>query len=503
MVAPARPRPLLPDMTAEARFWDELATRLAQAIPGTQGQDLERPMDLRTFVRHAWPIVEPRTPYVPGWHLDAIMDHLSAVTDGTIRQLLVNIPPRHAKSLMVAVFWQTWVWTFRPWSRWLFASYAATLSVRDSLKSRRILLSPWYQSQFSERVTLTGDQNLKSRFENTATGYRIATSVGGVGTGEGGDVVVVDDPHKVDAAESDVQRERAVTWWNTEMSTRLNDPETGAHVVVMQRVHESDLAGSVLEQGYTHLCLPAEYDPKRQCVIPSTGFRDPRTQEGELLWPARFSRVELERLKTVLGSYNAAAQLQQVPSPPGGGIFRRDWWRYWEVLPDPVDEWLQSWDMTFKFTTDGSYVVGQVWARVGAAFYLVRQVRDHMDFPATCRALREMTALFPQARLKLVEDKANGPAVIASLRQQVQGLVAVPVVGSKDARAHAVAPLVEAGNVYIPTPEQAPWVGDFVEELASFPRAAHDDQVDATSQALLRLSTMRQAPPKQRPSHWG
>lgn len=418
------------------------------------------------------------------------------------------------KSLAVSVFWPTWEWSFAPHVRWLFASYALSLSKRDSLKCRRLIESPWYKSVFGEPFRLTSDQNEKLRFENDRTGYRMATSVGGSGTGEGGNRIVVDDPHNATEAQSDTQRESALTWWDETMSTRLNDPQRDTKVIVMQRLHEQDLSGHVLEQGgYEHLCLPAEYEPRT--YISSIGWSDPRTQAGELLWPERFGATELTTLKRALGSYAAAGQLQQRPSPAEGGMLKRYWWRYWQPkgaelppvtiklksgelaqmlaveLPD-LDEVLQSWDMAFKDekaarSTAPDFVVGQVWGKSGANCYLLDQERDRWDFPATCTAVEVLSAKWPKANAKLVEDKANGPAVIATLRDKLVGLIPVEPEGGKIARANAVTPSIEAGNVFLPHPVVAPWVNAFIEECAAFPNGANDDQVDAATQALNRL----------------
>lgn len=285
----------------------------------------------RDFMRQAWPILEPATPYVHGWHVDAIADHLTAVTQGQIRRLLINMPPRHMKSLAISVFWPSWSWTEQPELRWLFASYALSLSKRDSLKCRRLIESPWYQERWGGVFQLTGDQNEKLRFENDHTGYRLATSVGGAATGEGGDIVVIDDPHNANEAESDTIREGVIEWFDGVMSTRLNDPKRGRMVTVMQRAHSKDVAGHILEcGGWEHLCLPAEYEPKPQVYVTSLGFEDPRTEPGELLWPERFGRAEIDSLKKSLGSYRAAGQLQQRPAPADGGIFKRHWWRFWQ-----------------------------------------------------------------------------------------------------------------------------------------------------------------------------
>jgi len=466
---------------------------------------------LLEFVRQAWHVLEPTTVFVPGFHIEAIVEHLEAVSNGQIRNLIINVPPRHMKSLLVSVFWPAWEWTRWPERRWLYSSYAASLSIRDSLKCRRLIESPWYQARWGHLFSLTSDQNAKMRFDNNRSGYRLSTSVGGSVTGEGGDRIVCDDPHKVDEVISDAVRQSSIDWWDVAMSTRVNDPKKSAMVIVMQRCHQRDLSGHLLEKGnFEHLCLPAEYEgPGRTTSI---GFSDPRTELGELLWPERFGPKEIEELKINLGSYAAAGQLQQRPSPAGGGIFRRDWFRFYQPrganlppvivrMPDGtvrsivaieapyrVDEQIQSWDCSFKDMATSDYVVGQVWARLGNIYLLGDQVRARMDCPATVRAVRELSQKWPHTFAKLIEDKANGSAVIQMLAHEILGLLPVNPQGGKIARAAAVSPLIEAGNVYLPHPDHAPWVNDFIEECVAFPNGAHDDQVDAMTQALLRFN---------------
>lgn len=449
---------------------------------------------LSEFTRQAWHVVEPSTEFVSGWHLEAINEHLEAVTNGQIRNLLINMPPRHMKSLAVSVFWPCWEWATRPERRWLFASYAASLSIRDSVKCRRLIQSPWYQRNWGDRYKLTGDQNAKERYENDKTGYRLATSVGGAATGEGGDRIVIDDPHNVREAESETIRQAAVDWFWESMSTRLNDPKTGARVVVMQRVHAKDLSGSILEHGgFDHLCLPAEYEGTNR--VTSIGWSDPRSSPGDLLWPDRFGADELTDLKRSLGSYGTAGQLQQRPSPAEGGLFKRDWWKFYRERPRKFDEVVQSWDCTFKDLQSSDYVVGLVVGRIGADKYVLDMTRDRMGIGATMQAIRSMSAKWPESTAKLVEDKANGSAVIELLKHEIPGLIPVNPEGGKVVRAQAVSPEVEAGNVFLPDPTIAPWVHDFVEECAAFPNGANDDQVDALTQALVRF---RQATSKPR-----
>jgi hypothetical protein len=234
------------------------------------------------------------------------------------------------KSLLVSVLWPAWEWINWPERRWLYSSYGAQLSIRDSIKCRRLVESPWYRQRWADRFSLTSDQNTKGRFDNNRSGYRLSTSVNGAATGEGGDRIVCDDPHNVQEAESDAVRKATLDWWDVVMSTRVNDPRTSAKVVVMQRCHQQDLAGHLTEQGgWEHLVLPAEYEgPTRTTTI---GFADPRQEHGELLWPERFGPKEIEELKVSLGSYAAAGQLQQRPSPSGGGLFKRHWFRYWQL----------------------------------------------------------------------------------------------------------------------------------------------------------------------------
>jgi predicted phage terminase large subunit-like protein len=362
--------------------------------------------------------------------------------------------------------------------------------------------------QQSAKVSILGDQH-HGRFDNDRSGYRLSTSVGGAVTGEGGDRIVCDDPNNVNEVESDSVRKSTNDWFDVVMSTRVNDPKTAAKVVVMQRCHQQDLSWHLLEQGdWEHLCLPAEFEGP-PCVT-SIGWSDQRTQLSELLWPERFGAKEIESLKRSLGSYAAAGQLQQRPSPVGGGIIKRHWFRYWQPrganlppvtvrLPDGsqvsiaameapyrVDEQIQSWDCAFKDLDTSDYVVGQVWGQVGALYFLGHQVRARMDFPATVNAVREVSAAWPATVAKLIEDKANGSAVIQMLCRELPGILPVNPEGGKVARAAAVSPLIEAGNVYLPHPLYAPWVTEFIEECAAFPNGAHDDQVDAMTQTLLR-----------------
>lgn len=471
---------------------------------------------LHEFVRAAWHVVEPGRPLRDGWHLAAICEHLQAVTEGDIKELLINVPPRMTKSLTTSVFWPAWEWARDPSVRWLFTSYRLDLSIRDNVRARRLVESPWYQARWPQ-VRLERDQNQKTRYETTQAGYRIAVSFGGGATGDGGQRRVVDDPHNAQDVHSDVKREGDLDWWRNVWTTRHIDPSTDADVVIMQRLHERDLSGYLLEEigTYTHLMLPMRFELERRCTT-SLGWTDPRHDEGELLDPQRFPEDAVAGLELRLGSFGAAGQLQQRPAPSGGGIIKEHHFRYWvtpdyahlppvqlkgesgEILTIPhttrpldpdMDQWLQSWDMSFKATQDSSRVAGQVWATKGADAFLIENRAHPLTFTQTVDAVRAMTRDYPLAYRKLVEDKANGPAVINTLEQELGGFTPVEPFGSKTARMHAVTPRVEAGNVYLPHPGLPgyTWVTGLRARLALFPAGSYNDEGDCFSQALNAL----------------
>jgi predicted phage terminase large subunit-like protein len=471
---------------------------------------------LSTYIREAWPIVEPATPLVYGWHIDTVSEHLEAVGRGEIKRLIINVPPRTMKSLTSCVFWPSWEWLRAPETRWLFASYAENFAHRDSLKMRRVIRSAGgseegtifqrlgYQGVLSllsdEPWELTKDQDAKSRYDNTAAGMRLATGVRGQATGEGGDRIVVDDPLSAKQARSDADREFANTWWDETMSTRFNNDRAAA-VIVMQRLHEEDLTGHLLEKGgWHHLCLPAEYEPSHPFVYPERAELpsgkeipgDPRTEEGELLDAERLGTKRLNELLRDLGSYGYAGQMQQRPAPLEGGMFKRSSWQRWETHP-PFERVVASWDMRFSDSQEAasSYVVGQVWGVHGANHFLLAQIRARLSFTETLKAVQALDD-FRRAPAKLIEKKANGAAVMDTLKAKIPGLIPIEPEGGKEVRAAAVEPTVEAGNVYLPETEYIPAppgyemtrVDDFISEHAVFPNGAHDDQVDAMSQAL-------------------
>lgn len=473
---------------------------------------------LRLFTAAAWHLVEP-SEFIPNWHIDAICEHLEAVSAGDIKDLLITMPPRHSKSLLVAVIWPAWEWITLPHNRWVFNSYSFGLSVRDSIKRRKILQSQWFHQRWANKFALIPEQNTKIRYENDRHGFMLASSVGGSNTGEGGERIIADDPHNVKKAESEVERQTAVDWWNITMSTRRNSA-AAARVVVQQRVHEGDVAGDIIEKGgYVHLNLPTEFGfaggtrCKTSWTVGATGvehhWEDPRTVDGELLNPARFNHKDNEEAKINLGDYQYAAQHGQNPTPPKGQIIQAQWLKYYggpgqPSIPDfqrsthPFTP-LFSLDCAFKEHKDTDFVAGLGWAMFGADIYLMPIcIHKRLNFPDTIDAVAEFVGgkslegdksfpgIYPWMKIKLVEDKANGSAVLDTLRHRIPGMIAYePGSANKQSRLTSASWRFRAGNVFLPHESICPWIKEYVYELCAFPKAKKDDYVDATSQALL------------------
>lgn len=455
-----------------------------------------RRFGLYEFVKLAWHCVES-SPFLDNWHIELICKHLEAVTRGEILRLVINIPPGCMKSLLVSVFWPVWEWIEHPERSWMYASFDASLSRRDAIKAQDIIGSRWFQERWPELSIGFGNRATSAtEYYTNAGGLRFSTSVAGKSTGWHCDRQVVDDPTKPKdtkggAEATGVKLKEARDWWTGTMASRQKNPKSFSRVVVMQRLHEDDLAGLCIDSGeYVVLRLPMEFEADTRCE--TKWGRDPRTVEGELLWPERYNADKVKELQDPikgLGAADYAAQYQQRPMPKGGGLFRKDHFkRRYRTVPEDC-QWMQSWDMRFKESSvSGDMVVGGVWAYKNAHFYLVKVYRGRWSFTQTIDAMKLAITEFPQATLKLVEDKANGPAVVNMLRDEITGLVLVDPEGGKEARANAVSPLFEAGNVWLPEDElMEPWVDGYIAELCAFPRGRFDDQVDMTSQALIRL----------------
>jgi len=457
---------------------------------------------LRYFVEFAWNWIEPRE-YRHNWHIDAICEHLEAVTRGEIKRLLINIPPRCGKSLIFAVFWPVWTWlqdtiygedgeqipTCGPGTRFLYASYSARLSFRDSLRCRTIIKHPIFRRHYPE-LKVNRAQDTKIRFDIEGGGYRVATSVGGVATGEGGDIIGVDDPHNVKKAESETVREDTVRWFSEVLPTRFNDPKRGAIAVIMQRVHERDVSGYILEKdlGYVHLCLPMRYEPDHPFLCKA----DIRTKPGELLWPDHMGEEEVARIEKPLGSYQAAGQLQQRPAPRAGGMFERHWFQI--VSPDMLParrSMVRSWDIAGTVTAyDPDWTVGVLMSRCANGYYWIEDVVRFRGTEHEVDRQMRACALLDGKRTTITVPQDPGSAGKHHANHMIRNLAgfnvkAIRPTGDKETRAKAFAAQAEAGNVRL---VRGPWNNAFLDELCTFPNGRWDDQVDAASDAFNELA---------------
>jgi predicted phage terminase large subunit-like protein len=410
-------------------------------------------------------------------HTEYVAERLEKIAEGHQKHIIIEMPPRHGKSMTVTESFPSYYLSKNPSKRVIAASYSDSLA-RKFGRLNREKLNEYGGILFDVKLSaINAAQNNWGVSGNR--GGMIATGIGGSITGEGADLLIIDDPFK-NAKEAASQTIRDSVWaeWESTLSTRLH--KGGSVVVIMTRWHEDDLVGRLLEN------TPYNWERIRMPAIAEEDGDLLGRAEGEPLCPELgFDKQWAENKKIEVGSRTWGSLYQQNPSPADGNIFNRNWWQYYRQAPSKFNELIQSWDCTFKDKESSDYVVGQLWGRVGADKYLLDQVRAKMDLPATLQAIRSFSNKHPKARLKLVEDKANGPAVISMLKREITGLVPVNPEGGKIVRAQAVSPDVEAGNVYIP--ENAPWVSDFVEECTAFPNGKHDDQVDCASQALNRL----------------
>ena len=480
---------------------------------------------LKFFVRRYWHILEPRTEFVDGWCLDAICEHLEAISTGDITRLLVNVPPGFMKSLLTDVFWPAWEWTaFRsPHLRYVAFSYAAQLTERDNRRFLDLLRHPDFVADWGDRFELR--KQGETLVSNDRMGWKLATSIGGVGTGERGDRVLLDDPHSVKESESEAVRQETVRWFREAMSNRLNDMERSAVVVIMQRVHEADVSGEILENGagYEHLMIPMQWDGRRYTT--SIGWTDPRGNDGDLAWPERFSVPVVQGLKQQMGPYAYASQYQQMPAPRGGGILRRAWWRLWDeveaekydcVVPaftkrgEPVineETGLQAKALKFPAfdyivaSLDTAYtqkeendpsamVVLGVWHDLFGMpkVMLITAWRDRLPIHELVEKVVYTCRRYKVERLR-IEAKAAGISVSQELQRLHAGSGWVvdlydPGRQDKTSRAHSVAHIFADEMVFAPDKE---WAEMVITEAESFPKAAHDDLVDCLVDGLRHL----------------
>lgn len=481
---------------------------------------------LYRFVKAAWPFVDA-APWQDGWPIEAVCEHLEAVVRGDIRRLIINIPPRTGKSSVLAICFPAWVWALRnsshtsgPGCQFLFASYAEKLSIRDSLRCRRLIMSPWYQRLWGDRFTLNADQSNAHRFSNDKQGERLISAITSTATGEGANVFCIDDPNATNQSESEATLTETKEWWDGTASTRLNNPRLGAFIIQQQRTGEEDLSGHVLEKSigdWTHLMLPMHYEPARSFPT-SIGWMDPRTTEGELLWPERFGPTEVDILERTLGPYKAAGQLEQRPEPAGGGVIKREWWKLWEedTFP-PFDYILASLDTAYTLKTENDYSALTVWGVYTAGTTATgptrvvgldgRPVDFDRQYAQTTPRVMLMTAWMERLEVHqlvkkvaktcvdlkvdkvLIEAKAAGHSVAQEIRrlyghENFAVQLFDPRSQDKLARLYSIQHLFAEGLIYAPDKS---WADMVITQVGVFPKGRNDDLVDTCSQALRHI----------------
>lgn len=474
-----------------------------QAIEGLERIQLEvdrrQYASLKGFIHGAWSIVEPVKMLVWNWHLDVLCREIEEIClyhEDESEYVVINVPPGTMKSLLF-VFARAWLWSKRPGLRFLGASYGATLSTRDNVKLRDIILSPWYKRLYPQ-VVFKGDQNAKEKFETTEKGWSLATSVGGAATGEHPDIAILDDLISEDQSRSDEERKTANDWVDRTIGARGIVRKVKVFMIA-QRFHEDDPPGHVLKKGgWRHICFPMRYELSHKGD--SSFAPDPldcREEEGELLWPELYPEKSVRDLEIKLGEYASAGQLQQRPSPEGGGQFKREWFRFISVLPSKIRRSIRGWD-TAGTEGDGDYTTGVKLHEAGEdkhLFYVIENVvRDQLS-PYGVDMLLLQTAQLDGDETPHREEKepgGSGKAVIAAHTQLLIGYdhKGVLVSRSKIIRAKPFRAQCEAGNVYIlrtGDPVRDAWIEPYLSELSSFPTGTNDDQVDGSSCAFNQL----------------
>lgn len=464
---------------------------------------------LHDFIKQAWSTVEPSRAYKDNWHIGAVAEHLMAVEAGQIKILLINQPPATMKSLTVSVFFPAWLWAHAAHLRFMFVTYDQSLATRDSLRMRNLVESPWYRERWPA-VQLSAEQNQKTRFDTTAGGWRISTSIGGRIIGEHPNGKVIDDPHNPrKQLLSELEVKAATDTWDYGLATRGATLNAWT-VLLMQRLHENDLSGHVLaqEKNVVHLCLPMRYEPPAwvdlaagRTLVPRMkttplGWDDPRTEPGELLWPAEWDEVKVAATEATLGSWGTAGQFQQRPAPAGGLQFKREWFGTIAVLPADVVGWTRFWDCAGTEGGVGPRTAGVKMLRTASGLYIVTDVVKGRWSPKGVTDAILQTAALDGPGVAIREEQEPGSAgksVIASRAIALAGYDyrGVPATGDKVVRAQPLRAQAEAGNVKLLVPSGdvlPPWVRDYLDEMEVFPAGALKDQVDASSGAFADLT---------------
>jgi predicted phage terminase large subunit-like protein len=461
------------------------------------------------FIRSAWPVLEPGRPLVWGWPLEALIEHLEAVHRGEITRFLATVPPGSMKSLTTRVFSPVWRWLNSPSSRFIGASYAHHLAIRDNRRAKALIESDWFRSRFPE-VEIDPNRAASENFANRNTGWMMATSVEGVGTGERGDQFIIDDPLSVTQADSPVKRQSALKWFHETVPSRLNDLERDQIVLIMQRLHEEDVANAAIDLGYEHLNIPMHFDPDATKTT-GIGWEDPRSTPGELMWPERFPEEAVASLENTLGPYAAAAQLEQTPVPRTGGLIETEQINEIDELPahiaramseiNPSVFFVRAWDLAGS-EGKGAYTVGVLIAQDHTApsspIYIIDVRRKRIN-PSAARQLMVSCAADDPPGTRIIYPRDPGQAGMdqaQTIASVLEGYAHRPEAqsGSKETRAEPFAAKVGTGQIFV---LQRAWTEHYVQELRFFPKGKYKDQVDASSSAYNELARMnRRRPPE-------
>jgi len=440
--------------------------------------------DLGWFAERCFSELNPQALFLPNWHIEVIAAKLMAVREGKIRRLIINLPPRHLKSLLASIAFPAWCLGHDPSAQILCVSYAQDLADKHARDCRSIMMSGWYQRIFPTR--LSPHRHAVQEFITTRHGYRLATSTGGVLTGRGADLMLIDDPSKPEEALSDARRNAINEWFINTLYSRLNDKCHGGIVIIMQRLHEDDLVGHVLgQEPWEVLSFPAIAEADEVHAIDTIwGPRCFTRRPGEALHPAREPLFVLENIRRTMGEYNFAGQYQQSPAPLGGGLVKVEWFKRYDEKerPERFDRIVQSWDTANKATELSDFSVCTTWGVKGKNVYLLGLLRQRLEYPALKRAVREQQNLYG-ATTVLIEDKASGTQLIQELiADGCHGVTRYQPTTDKIMRTHAQTAMIENGFVSIP--QSAPWLAQYLHEMTVFPNGKHDDQVDSTAQFL-------------------
>jgi predicted phage terminase large subunit-like protein len=454
--------------------------------PVANGDRLKYQNSLWEFFLRAWEELEPATPLAVNWHLELIVEHLELVDAGITKKLLINIAPRHLKSILCSVAFPCWQWLRRPALRGIYLSYASSLANDLSDKRRSLIQSQWYQS-IAPELKLSNTKNRISEFENNFTGAQISRGLEGAITGSGGVLQMWDDGNNPEKVESDVVRDRTLKNYKDFSVTRRNDPKNTAIVIIQQRTHESDISGYVLAEdadAFTTVILPTEAEQDETIVFPKSG-RIVKRSRGDLLHPERFGHEEVAEAKKTLGAYMYAGRHQQRPIPQEGGILKEQYWQYYLASPPcSIKAW--SWDTAFKKGSKNDFSAGVLLGAWNNNYYVLDVFCDRLEFP---ELKRRVVALHQRDKTNavVVEDKASGQSLIQELKRETSlPIISQKVDRDKVSRVNAIAPLIESGRVYLP--HNASWLADFLAQASSFPSGAFDDMVDALSQGLSYMS---------------